>query len=151
MGVLTDGLGQNPEHTRLYGIGGSSGLGLAVPNTNAAALNVATWNGVTLAPTFITPSSLNYHLPTAVGEIGAGHVPALLCVSNAGTTFFAIVGCPRCAADLDLDGQASIGDIFAYLDGFFSHTTATADFDGNGTVTLQDLFDYLGAYFSGCS
>lgn len=56
---------------------------------------------------------------------------------------------PRSVADLDLDGAATIGDLFSYLDAYFARAAA-ADTDGSGNVTLQDLLDFLGSYFVGC-
>lgn len=56
---------------------------------------------------------------------------------------------PACRADVDGDGAASVGDIFAYL-GLWFAGDARADFDGSPGITTQDIFDYLSAWFAGC-
>lgn len=56
---------------------------------------------------------------------------------------------PPCAVDLDGDGMAQVGDLFAYLNLWFANDAA-ADFNGQDGVTLQDIFDYLTAWFAGC-
>lgn len=147
MAVLPDGQSANADRSRLYGFSNSTGLGLSTPARPAAAWNGTSWSSIS-SPVG-TASSLNYHFPAAAGELGLAHIPAILVANNPGTGFFAILGCPRCPADLDLDGAATIGDLFPYLDAYFARTTA-ADTDGSGTVTLQDLFDFLGSYFAGC-
>jgi ELWxxDGT repeat protein len=56
---------------------------------------------------------------------------------------------PGCRMDLNGSGGADLGDLFDYLDRWFS-SDASADWNRIGGVTLQDLFDYLGEWFGGC-
>lgn len=58
-----------------------------------------------------------------------------------------------CAADFDGDGQAGVGDIFAFLESWFHADRTTdprADFNLSGPIELGDLFAFLNAWFSGC-
>lgn len=54
---------------------------------------------------------------------------------------------PACRVDLDGDHSAGVGDLFAFLNGWFA---GTGDFNGDGTTTVQDIFDFLSAWFAGC-
>jgi hypothetical protein len=66
-------------------------------------------------------------------------------------------GCPgirawvvatRYQSDWDASGTITVGDIFAFLSGWFAGS-AYADFNGTGGVQVQDIFDFLGAWFAG--
>lgn len=69
-----------------------------------------------------------------------GDVPVLVTTDAGRTGLLRYAGCPRCAADRNLDGTASVGDIFDFLEEWFA--------DGPGDI--QDLFDFLAAWFTGC-
>lgn len=146
--VLPDGLGNNTNASRLYAFSGT-GTGLTTPNSPSGAFDGNGWSAFQPGPTF-PATSLNYHVCTASGEIGPAHIPALVGVSNSGSSFFAIVGCPRCLADFDLDGVVTPGDLFAYLDAFFVRN-ASADLNNTAGITVQDLFDFISVFSSGCN
>lgn len=57
--------------------------------------------------------------------------------------------CVPCPADYDRSGEVSVGDLFAFLHGWFTRSSA-GDFNESGEVTIQDLFDYLRGYIAGC-
>jgi YVTN family beta-propeller protein len=59
---------------------------------------------------------------------------------------------PGSRGNIDVDASLSInvGDVFAYLNLWFSGD-ARADFNGLGGVNTQDIFDYLNAWFAGCT
>jgi hypothetical protein len=54
-----------------------------------------------------------------------------------------------CAADFDLDGAATIDDIFVYLNAWFAYDPR-CDLDAGGSVTIDDLFLFLNRWFAGC-
>jgi glucose/arabinose dehydrogenase len=58
--------------------------------------------------------------------------------------------CTRlCPADFDASGQVNVGDIFWFLNRYFSGS-ASADINGVNGITVQDIFDFLAIYFQGC-
>jgi hypothetical protein len=149
MAVVADGL--SPGGSRLYGVTGTTGLNITTPSSINAAFDGLAWSGIQ-APANTNLTFLTYHIPAAGGHLGTARVPALLYITEwlgGFTTFAAVLGCPRCRADVDLDGSITIGDIFLFLDGFFTRAGA-ADFNQTNGVTLQDLFDFLAAFFTGC-
>jgi hypothetical protein len=61
---------------------------------------------------------------------------------------------PTCRVDYDHSGGASLGDLFTFLEAFFSNRTGPAppgaDFDHSGVISVEDLFQFLAAWFAGC-
>jgi hypothetical protein len=56
-----------------------------------------------------------------------------------------------CAADINSDGQVSIGDFLAFLGAYSAgDLLRNADFDRDGAVNLLDLMGFLQAYSAGC-
>ncbi|HMN42331.1 MAG TPA: GC-type dockerin domain-anchored protein [Phycisphaerales bacterium] len=67
-------------------------------------------------------------------------------------------GCPgvrlrivatRCRADWNVDGAATIPDIFAFVNDWLAGTP-DADFDGANGRTVGDVFAFLNSWFAGC-
>jgi hypothetical protein len=56
---------------------------------------------------------------------------------------------PRCPADFNNDGAASVQDLLDFLGAYFDGEPA-ADVNGSGSVTMQDVLDFVGAYFTAC-
>ncbi len=56
---------------------------------------------------------------------------------------------PRCLADVNGDGSATVQDIFDLLALYFSDDPG-ADINAQDGVTVQDIFDFLTLYFAGC-
>jgi hypothetical protein len=54
-----------------------------------------------------------------------------------------------CPTDFSENGEASIADIFAFLNAWFAHEPRT-DFNYSGRLEVQDIFDFLSAWFGGC-
>lgn len=78
---------------------------------------------------------------------------AYLLVHDAGTFTPSIRrmsdACLPCPADWDSSGGVAVGDVFAFLAGWFGGD-ARADWDGSGTLGVQDVFEFLSAFFAGC-
>lgn len=149
MAVVQDGLA--PSGGRLYGA--SDQQIVVSPSGSVIAWDGQQWRSVPGAPGTAS-ATFDYHLAAAAGTFGAAHVPAMLSVGSGGvapgTTFvFAIVTCPRCATDINLDGVNSVTDIFTFIDAWFARRPS-ANFNGTDGVTVQDIFDYLNAWFGGC-
>ncbi|MBX3402315.1 MAG: agmatine deiminase family protein [Phycisphaeraceae bacterium] len=60
---------------------------------------------------------------------------------------FTINGTP-CPADFNLDGYATVSDIFAFLAAWFAGDDA-ADINGGG-IAVDDIFEFLASWFAGC-
>lgn len=58
---------------------------------------------------------------------------------------------PCCRADFNHAAGITVGDIFDFLNLWFS-SSPTADFDGNGAAapTVSSIFSFLNAWFAGC-
>jgi hypothetical protein len=141
--------GAGPLGRRLYGIGRHMSIA-------GGHHSVAAWDGRSWSPladgSFADHAQEPFHYLSAVGTLGSTRLPAVLCTrgsSAISTSVFGIVGCPRCLADTNLDGQATLADLFAFIDDYFIRHPA-ADFNGSGTVTEQDVSEFIGAYFVGC-
>lgn len=65
--------------------------------------------------------------------------------NSSGTT---VSLCP-CAADFDGSGDATVQDVFAFLNAWFAGDVRT-DLDGDG-VNVQDIFLFLNTWFAGCA
>ncbi len=59
-------------------------------------------------------------------------------------------GVPKCAADIDGDGDIDADDFFAYLDGFAAGDLGVCDIDGDGDCDADDFFGYLDLFAQGC-
>jgi hypothetical protein len=145
--VFADGAAPRP---RLYAIAGGTPIGVS-PSSNIAA-----WDGQTWTPIWNRPcggaTSMNYHFPSRAGTLGAANIPALLyagMATSSSTTLYAIVGCPRCPGDVDLDGHVTIADLFLYLNAWFANQLSS-DLGGNGQTT-QDILDFLNGWLTPCS
>ncbi len=57
-------------------------------------------------------------------------------------------GQTTCAADFQAPAGVDVGDLFGFLNAWFSGDPA-ADINGGG-LTVQDIFDFLNAWFAGC-
>lgn len=81
---------------------------------------------------------------TCTGTVsGSASIVVGACTGN---TF---AGC--CYADFNHDGNASIDDLFLYLNAYFSSSPwSSVGGDGVATPTIDDLFLYINAYFTGC-
>lgn len=146
MAVFADGIGTSPH---LYAIGSETPIGIS-PQATIGAWNGSAWKVVSRLG-LTNPGGVGYHLGSRAGVLGAARIPALLCVSSpatGGTAVFAVVGCPRCPADINLDGQVSMTDLFLYLEAWFAQRPS-ADIGSQG-LTTQDIFDFIGAWFTPC-
>ncbi len=54
-----------------------------------------------------------------------------------------------CPADFDASNAVEVGDVFAFLNAWFSGD-ADADFNTVGGITVNDIFDFLNAWFAPC-
>lgn len=55
-----------------------------------------------------------------------------------------------CPADYDCDGLLAVGDIFRFLNLYFS-ANALADYNhSGGEPDVEDIFGFLDKFFSGC-
>ena len=57
---------------------------------------------------------------------------------------------PKCAADLDGDGDVDADDFFAYLDAFAGGDLGVCDIDNDGDCDADDFFGYLDLFAAGC-
>ncbi len=58
---------------------------------------------------------------------------------------------PCCHADFDHNDLITVGDVFAFLAGWFdSSSDSCISSPPSSTPTVQDIFDFLSAWFSGC-
>ncbi len=98
----------------------------------------------------------------ADGSVVSGSQTGMLTVENARAgSYFCIVSseCGSvnsnpveiavCDADYDCSGGLAVGDIFAFLNGWFAGS-ASADFDGESGLQIGDVFAFLNAWFAGC-
>lgn len=56
---------------------------------------------------------------------------------------------PRCPADFNADALATIADVFAFLNAWFS-SDADADHDQSGELGVIDIFAFLNSWFGPC-
>lgn len=56
---------------------------------------------------------------------------------------------PDCVADFNLSGNATVQDLFDFLEAWFAGDLS-ADINENMSVTVQDIFEFLRAWFNGC-
>ncbi len=86
------------------------------------------------------------YIPNINGRLTIGTV-ALSTGANAVTTI-TVTTVSGNSPDYDHSGSLTVGDIFAFLNGWFAGSP-DADFDGGG-LAVSDIFSYLNAWFAGC-
>lgn len=107
------------------------------------------------AEAIVTALNSGYH--TQIADLSEAEMLSIGGLSYGGTdTLGAILQPMRryvqnfaCPADYNVDGQATVQDIFDFLIDYFSGDVR-ADLDASGQIGVGDVFAFLSAYFTGC-